>query len=60
MAHCIKCTRDACHPRDPLWHVSCRSLLTKLEFPDMKFTNYFMGYQDPASVPDDAKDRVGR
>lgn len=33
-------------------------LLTKLDFPDMKFSLYFLGYQPAKDIPDDPKDRV--
>lgn len=33
-------------------------LLQKMDFPDMKFSLYFMGYVDPASIPDNAEDRT--
>ncbi|CAN1252953.1 Lactoylglutathione lyase [Linum perenne] len=31
---------------------------TRLDFPEMKFSLYFMGYEDPASVPSDAVERT--
>ncbi|WCJ40983.1 Lactoylglutathione lyase [Euphorbia peplus] len=34
------------------------SLLKRLDFPENKFTLYFMGYEDPASAPSDAVDRT--
>ncbi|CAN0916466.1 Lactoylglutathione lyase [Linum grandiflorum] len=34
------------------------SLLKRLDFPEMKFSLYFMGYEDPASVPSDAVERT--
>ncbi|XP_055914595.1 lactoylglutathione lyase-like [Eupeodes corollae] len=34
------------------------TLLQKLDFPDAKFTLYFMGYEDPADVPTDNKKRT--
>ncbi|XP_003745446.1 lactoylglutathione lyase [Galendromus occidentalis] len=33
------------------------TLLQKLDFPDMKFTLYFMGFEDPNQIPEDAKER---
>ncbi|GAB0090691.1 Lactoylglutathione lyase [Sergentomyia squamirostris] len=33
------------------------TLLTKMDFPDMKFTLYFMGYEDPTEVPTVQTDR---
>ncbi len=35
-----------------------RRLLTKLDFEAMKFSLLFLGMVDPASVPEDPKDRV--
>lgn len=34
------------------------SLLKRLDFPDMKFSLYFMGYEDPSSPPTDPSDRT--
>ncbi|VFR03445.1 unnamed protein product [Cuscuta campestris] len=34
------------------------SLLKRLDFPDMKFSLYFMGYEDTSSAPSDPADRV--
>ncbi|XP_065867787.1 lactoylglutathione lyase-like [Euphorbia lathyris] len=34
------------------------SLLKRLDFADMKFSLYFMGYENPASAPRDAVDRT--
>ncbi|KAI6685195.1 hypothetical protein NL676_031108 [Syzygium grande] len=34
------------------------SLLKRLDFPDMKFSLYFMGYEDPKSAPTNAVDRT--
>jgi lactoylglutathione lyase len=36
------------------------TLLTKLDFPDMKFSLYFLGYEPAAAVPEDPADRVRR
>lgn len=33
------------------------TLLIKLDFPEAKFTIYFMGYEDPAEIPEDLKAR---
>lgn len=33
------------------------TLLIKLDFPEAKFTIYFMGYEDPAEIPQDLKAR---
>lgn len=33
------------------------TLLTKLDFPEMKFSLYFVGYEKPEDIPDDPKDR---
>ncbi|XP_022655245.1 lactoylglutathione lyase-like [Varroa jacobsoni] len=33
------------------------TLLQKLDFPEMKFSLYFMGYENPAEVPSDPKQR---
>lgn len=33
-------------------------LLCKLDFADMKFSLYFLGYQDPAAVPEDPVERA--
>lgn len=33
------------------------TLLQKLDFPSMKFTLYFMGYEDPSEIPKDADQR---
>lgn len=35
-------------------------LLTKLDFPDMKFTLYFLGYENSQNMPDDPKERVSQ
>jgi hypothetical protein len=35
----------------------CR-LLAKLDFADMKFSLYFLGYASPEDVPDDPVDRA--
>ncbi|KAG5515587.1 hypothetical protein RHGRI_036580 [Rhododendron griersonianum] len=35
----------------------CR-LLKRLDFPEMKFSLYFMGYEDPTSAPSDSVDRT--
>jgi lactoylglutathione lyase len=34
------------------------TLLAKLDFPEMSFTLYFLGYEDPASIPEDPRERV--
>ncbi|KAF2300636.1 hypothetical protein P3X46_000163 [Hevea brasiliensis] len=34
------------------------SLLKRLDFPDMKFSLYLMGYEDPASAPSDPVERT--
>ncbi|KAH7837401.1 hypothetical protein Vadar_013443 [Vaccinium darrowii] len=34
------------------------SLLKRLDFPEMKFSLYFMGYEDPSSAPCDSVDRT--
>ncbi|CAI0397979.1 unnamed protein product [Linum tenue] len=34
------------------------NLLKRLDFPEMKFSLYFMGYEDPACVPSDAVERT--
>jgi lactoylglutathione lyase len=34
------------------------TLLAKLDFPDMSFTLYFLGYEDPADIPEDPRERV--
>ncbi|GKB44876.1 lactoylglutathione lyase isoform X2 [Tanacetum coccineum] len=34
------------------------SLLKKLDFPDMKFSLYFMGYEDTSTAPVDSTDRT--
>lgn len=34
------------------------TLLTRLDFPEMKFTLYFMGYESPTEVPEDSKERA--
>ncbi|GFZ20423.1 lactoylglutathione lyase family protein [Actinidia rufa] len=34
------------------------SLLKRLDFPEMKFSLYFMGYEDPASTPSDPVERT--
>lgn len=33
-------------------------LLSKIDFPDMTFTLYFMGYANPEDIPSDQKERV--
>lgn len=33
-------------------------LLQKLDFPEMKFSLYFMGYEDPTEIPSDLKERT--
>ncbi|KAL0274186.1 UNVERIFIED_CONTAM: hypothetical protein PYX00_006668 [Menopon gallinae] len=33
-------------------------LLQKLDFPEMKFSLYFMGYEDPKEIPSDRKERL--
>ncbi|XP_054283615.1 lactoylglutathione lyase-like [Macrosteles quadrilineatus] len=33
-------------------------LLQKLDFPEMKFSLYFMGYEDASSIPSDVKERT--
>lgn len=33
-------------------------LLLKLDFPSMDFSLYFMGYENPADVPSDPKERA--
>ena len=37
---------------------ACTRLLTKLDFPEMRFSLLFLGYQDEADIPKDAGDRV--
>lgn len=32
-------------------------LLSKLDFPDMKFTLYFMGFEKPEDIPQDTEER---
>lgn len=43
--------------------ISNHSLLSihrcRLDFPDMKFSLYFLGYKEAQEIPEDAKDRVG-
>ncbi|XP_059431034.1 lactoylglutathione lyase isoform X1 [Corylus avellana] len=34
------------------------SLLKRLDFPEMKFSLYFLGYEDPASAPSNSVDRT--
>ena len=34
-------------------------LIEKLDFPDSKFTLYFLGYHDASEIPEDRKERVG-
>ncbi|BFI24879.1 lactoylglutathione lyase [Marchantia polymorpha subsp. ruderalis] len=34
------------------------TLLKKLDFPEMKFSLYFVGYEDPASIPTDPAERM--
>lgn len=34
------------------------TLLVKLDFPEMKFSLYFMGYEDPKDIPQDRAERV--
>ena len=33
-------------------------MLAKLQFPEMKFDLYFLGYEALEDIPEDAKDRV--
>jgi lactoylglutathione lyase len=33
-------------------------LVSKLDFPEMKFSLYFLGYHDPSTVPQDKADRT--
>eukprot|EP00270_Netrium_digitus_P005720 TRINITY_DN1767_c0_g1_i1.p1 TRINITY_DN1767_c0_g1~~TRINITY_DN1767_c0_g1_i1.p1 ORF type:complete len:194 (+),score=32.14 TRINITY_DN1767_c0_g1_i1:27-584(+) len=33
-------------------------LLKRLDYPEMKFTLYFMGYEDPKTIPEDEIERV--
>ncbi len=35
----------------------CR-LLSKLDFPDMKFTLYFLGFHEAGDIPSNRKERV--
>jgi catechol 2,3-dioxygenase-like lactoylglutathione lyase family enzyme len=35
------------------------TLLCKLDFPEMAFSLYFLGYEDPKDIPEDPKERVG-
>ena len=35
----------------------CR-LLSKLDFPDMKFTLYFLGFHEAGDIPGDRRERV--
>ena len=35
-------------------------LIEKLDFPDSKFTLYFLGYHDSKDIPEDRKERVRR
>lgn len=37
--------------------VLCR-LIEKLDFPDSKFSLYFLGYHDAKGIPEDRKERV--
>lgn len=34
------------------------SLLQKIDFPSMRFTLYFLGYEDKSDVPADIKERT--
>ncbi|TMW40168.1 hypothetical protein DOY81_014752 [Sarcophaga bullata] len=34
------------------------TLLVKLDFPEAKFSLYFMGYENPADVPKDQNERI--
>jgi len=34
------------------------TMLKKFDFPEMKFSLYFMGYEDPADVPQDPQARI--
>lgn len=46
-----------CYRADWLLHVSFR-LIEKLDFPDSKFSLYFLGYHSAGAVPEDPKERV--
>ena len=37
--------------------LSIRRLLSKLDFPEMKFSLYFMGYEDAGDIPKDENER---
>lgn len=34
------------------------SLLQKIDFPSMRFTLYFLGYEEKSEIPDDIKERT--
>ena len=34
------------------------TLMCKLDFPEMSFSLYFLGYEDPKDIPEDPKQRV--
>ena len=34
------------------------TLLQKLDFPEMKFSLYFMGFEDPKEIPTNLKDKT--
>lgn len=38
-------------------HVLGFTLLQKLDYPEAKFSLYFMGYEDPNEIPKDEKER---
>ncbi|GLI58773.1 hypothetical protein VaNZ11_000526 [Volvox africanus] len=50
--------RDPAKSLDFYTRVLGMRLLAKLDFPDMKFSLYFLGYEDLKDIPEDAGDRT--
>lgn len=41
-----------------MMQIMCCSLITKLDFPEMKFSLYFLGFHALDEIPEDPADRV--
>lgn len=60
LRHCRYRIKDPKRSLDFYTRIIGMQLISKLDFPDMKFSLYFLGYHPESDIPDDPKDRVRR
>ena len=54
----MHCSQDAKKSLDFYTRVMGMTLLLKLDFPDSKFSLFFLGYHPEADIPEDPAERV--